>query len=102
MSFFVNPFRKHDVADFPDVLVPLQEAPRHPSVVRAYDEDAAEKSEGGRPGLEYGPYTIEGLKAEIDQDIAASGHNTIYDRTCLVRPVSIRRIRFSLNEAVVE
>ncbi len=91
MGIFVNPFRKHDVLDFPDVLIPLHRAQRHPSVVAGYDQ--SEKVDDGK-GLEAGHaqrksseddasrgLTIEALRAEIDQDLAASGHDTMYDRT---------------------
>jgi hypothetical protein len=30
--------------------------------------------------LNYSAYTIEGLRAEIDTDLAASGHDAAYDR----------------------
>ena len=90
----MNPFKKHDVSDFEDVYVPLADARRHPSVVAAHDEklgtidgrtsDGARAEKDGQLGIQagdvYSAYTIEGLRAEIDADIAASGHDTAYDR----------------------
>ena len=103
----MNPFQKHDVSDFPDVYVPLAHATRKASVIAdpdkkmgfssdsPGDDRAGEASIGGV----YGPNTVEGLRVEIDQgtlaalafflqtasnmnsDIAASGHDTAYDRT---------------------
>lgn len=78
----MNPFAKHDVSDFPDVYVPLADAHRHASVV-AQHEEMPEKSDGEagvRPSLNYSAYTIEGLRAEIESDLAASGHDAVYDR----------------------
>ena len=91
----MNPFKKHDVSDFEGVYVPLANARRHPSVVAAHDEkfgttdyrisDGARAEKDGELGIQaagaYSAYTIEGLRAEIDADIAASGHDTVYDRT---------------------
>lgn len=90
----MNPFKKHDVSDFEDVYVPLADAQRHPSVVTAHHEklgaidgrtsDHARAEKDGELGIQvgstYGATTIEGLRAEIDSDIAASGHDTAYDR----------------------
>ncbi|KAI9719305.1 MAG: hypothetical protein M1812_003635 [Candelaria pacifica] len=94
MVFFMNPFAKHDVSDFPGVLIPLQQADRHASVVTAFDEkmkleggaDSPTVDSEGKPGLDanYSPTTLEGLRVEIDEDIGASGHDTAYDRTCIV------------------
>ena len=88
MPFFVNPFKKHDVSEFEGVLIPLEDAQRHPSVVAAHDEklgtvNGVPKDEKGAEAGEdlsaYSAYTIEGLRAEIDSDVAASGHDTSYD-----------------------
>lgn len=89
MPFFVNPFKKHDAKDFPGVLVSLQDAPRHPSIVRGYEGKAGGTdssmdldAEKGRSTMEeeYSPYTIESLKLEIEGDLAAAAHDTVYDR----------------------
>ncbi|KAL2054225.1 hypothetical protein ABVK25_005366 [Lepraria finkii] len=87
MPIFVNPFQKHDVSDFPDTYVPLAHAERHPSVVAAHKNVDIVKDEApfGSPTRaasdnKYSAHTIEGLIAEIDLDIAASGHDTSYDR----------------------
>lgn len=102
MGFFVNPFRKHDVREFPDVLVPLRDAPRHPLVMQKYEEKgrtgtgSPEKDPERYPTRssdEYSPFTIENLKAEIEEDVAASGHNTTYDRVYLNLPISLKSIQ---------
>ena len=91
MPIFVNPFKKHDVSDFENVFVPLAQAERSPSVIAAHDSKLGTKdglpitdekdSEVGAVSNEaYSAYTIEGLRAEIDSDVAASGHDTAYDR----------------------
>ncbi|KAK7540145.1 major facilitator superfamily domain-containing protein [Phyllosticta citricarpa] len=77
MRYFINPFHKHDVSEFPGVLVPLGQAPhRRSSVTQVHDgprksEDGSEWSHGT---------TIESLRAEIDGDDAAGGVDTPYDR----------------------
>jgi len=75
---FMNPFARHDVSDFPGVYVPLSQAQRHPSVEAAHDEIKINRSDSDS-GTWIG-FTIEMLRAEIDADIAASGHDTAYDR----------------------
>ncbi|KAJ5054111.1 uncharacterized protein L3040_000394 [Drepanopeziza brunnea f. sp. 'multigermtubi'] len=101
------------VNDFADVLVPLAQASRHPTVVAEYarrrsaegrrsprlgsgldpggekkisdgDADAAtavDREDGmlRTTSDEYSPYTIEGLKAEVREDLSAGGHDTAYD-----------------------
>jgi hypothetical protein len=90
MGRFLNPFRKYDVDDFPSVIVPLAKAPRHPSVIaenkrrasRASIDSAAnaEKGEKSVDGSETAEFTVEQLKAEVEEDIVASGHDSAYDR----------------------
>jgi hypothetical protein len=96
---------KDSVNDFTDVLVPMTDAKRHPDVIAEYQRrvskegarpDAADvtgandekkdgrlsDTEGGLPRTSsgtYSPYTVEGLKAEIHEDVSASEHNTAYD-----------------------
>ena len=99
---FMNPFKKHDVSEFENVYVPLSEAHRHKSVAVQHNDlkngtviqedglvkrDPATASDqldveagSSREVNACSAYTIEGLRAEIDSDIAASGHDTIYDR----------------------
>lgn len=98
----MNPFAKHDVSDFPGVLIPLHQAERHPSVVSAYDEKKFEAGADsppsydseGKPGVNanYSPTTLEGLRVEIDEDLAASGHDTAYDRKSKVINKAIQDI----------
>lgn len=83
---FLNPFKKYDLDDFSGVVVPLNVAPRHPSVVtennrRLSTASTVETGEGviEKPDTE-GGLTISALRAEVDADIAASEHNSAYDR----------------------
>jgi hypothetical protein len=80
---FMNPFKAHDVSDFPGVLIPLREAQPHHSVVEKHDEklETTESpiDEESASIDQYSPHTIEGLKAEVELDLAASGHDTAYD-----------------------
>ena len=78
MPLFVNPFRKHDGVEFPDVLVSLQTTPRHSSVSQSSDDP--EKTVN-RPDVGDESRAVDRLRAEIDLDVAASGHDSVYDRT---------------------
>lgn len=90
MPMLVNPFRKQDVSDFTGVYVPLENSQRHASVTSArparkdikdgnlVDEKKIDRSPD--PSNGYGAHTIDGLRAEIELDLAASGHDTAYDR----------------------
>ncbi|KAL8951763.1 MAG: hypothetical protein Q9222_002284 [Ikaeria aurantiellina] len=98
----MNPFRKHDVSDFEGVYVPLASSQRHHSVVTAHDErkksivgDEKEEKQlesPSDPGNGYSAYTVEGLRAEIELDLAASGHDTSYDRKSKVINKAIQDI----------
>jgi hypothetical protein len=89
MPLFMNPFQKHDVSDFPNVYVPLAQFTGIPSVGADHDKKVGVFSEGDKldneaaisPINDYSAYTVEGLRAGIDLDIAASGHDTAYDST---------------------
>jgi len=97
-----TPGHKESVNDYQGVLVPLAQASRHSTVAAEYarrrsaegqnsssDESLGAKdkaSEGsGEEGMmrtssgAYNPYTIEGLRAEVLGDVAASGHDCSYD-----------------------
>ena len=103
MPIFLNPFRKHDVSDFEGVYVPLANSQRHHSVVAAYDDrknsltkDPSLDEKGLKitpsPENSYSAYTLEGLRAEIELDLAASGHDTAYDRKSKVINKAIQDI----------
>jgi hypothetical protein len=97
-TIFVNPFKNHDVSEFPGVLQPLDEAPHRASVSAPRTSIApptserrmSEKSEKDdvprRPisdassGVVNHGMTVETLKAEILADVAASDTDTPYDR----------------------
>lgn len=88
---FINPFKKHDVSEFPGVLVPLDESTHRASISSAVpqsdkgnkDETAAATrppSESGSGIVNHG-MTKEALKQEIIDDVAAADQDTPYDRT---------------------
>ena len=90
----MNPFAKHDISDFPGVLVPLEDAHRHSTVTKKYEEKLGSNAEGSSTpdvvdsekdgahhSAEYTPYTIEGLRSEVETDLQAGGVSTAYDRT---------------------
>ena len=101
MSFFTSPFKTPKAEDF-DVYVPLGQAQRHPSVIAVHDR-GIDGDLGGKADLKAleadaekdnvsSAYTIQGLKAEIDLDIAASGHDSMYDRKSKVINKAIQDI----------
>jgi hypothetical protein len=102
-TIFVNPFKSHDVSEFPGVLQPLDEAPHRASVSadqrtsiapNTSERRQSEKTEKDdkpddtlrRPdsnassGIVNNGMTKESLKAEIIADVAASDTDTPYDR----------------------
>jgi hypothetical protein len=105
----INPFQKDSVDNYEGVLVPLANASRDPIVVAEYarrrsaaDDSSARNSDdsikkrGGKLGeedgvmqrssAEYNPYTIEGLRAEVHEDVAESGYDTAYDCKSFLEP----------------
>lgn len=75
MPFFINPFQKHDVSEFPGVLVPLEKANRRPSVISKSESDT-EKEHSRDDGL----FTVEMLRREVEGDLSAGGLDSAYDR----------------------
>lgn len=82
-----TPFKK-DRQNFPGVVIPLADAPAHPS---ADSDEKAKKSLDRAPSSENGSagslgesshLTLEALRAEVESDISTSGHDSAYDRTC--------------------
>jgi hypothetical protein len=77
---FTNPFKKHDVSEFPNVVIPLAQAQR----VNSLDSDKEKNDDSSRSsgdGVQSGSgMTIEALRAIVDSDVAAGGHDTAYDR----------------------
>jgi hypothetical protein len=94
MSLWMNPFKRHDNETFLGVVVPLSEARRFSHSIPAADEETAGKDDkkldrvgseenGIASNPEYSSMTIEAIRAEVDGEIASSGHDTAYDRTFL-------------------
>lgn len=81
---FTNPFKKHDVSEFPNVVIPLAQAQRRNSTTskEKTDDSSRASSDGVHSGS---AMTIEDLRAEIDSDLAAGGHDTAYDRELLLQ-----------------
>ncbi|BCS29110.1 uncharacterized protein APUU_70680S [Aspergillus puulaauensis] len=106
MPFGINPFSKQD-HDFPGVIVPLSNAPAHshPNPQASPDPekkvgpddktdtgslDRAPSAENGVGSIHShqpshdGPLTLEILRAEVENDVVASGHDSAYDRKAKV------------------
>jgi hypothetical protein len=95
---FVNPFKKHDVDEFPGVLQPLEAAPHRASTTspkqcgslapteKTDKDDKPEEDTLRRPdssassGIVNHGMSRETLKAEILADVAANDTDTPYDR----------------------
>ncbi|KAL2867980.1 putative sugar transporter [Aspergillus lucknowensis] len=100
MPFGINPFSKHDHHEFPGVVVPLSSAPAHsksspdPEKKVGPDEktdggsldrsSSAENGVGSIHSHQEGHLTLEILRAEVENDIAPSGHDSAYDRKAKV------------------
>ncbi|EER29588.1 major facilitator superfamily protein [Coccidioides posadasii C735 delta SOWgp] len=82
MPFFVNPLKKHDALEYPGVLIPLAEEQNSQSP--AADDKKSDESLAERGSIQTSQagtsLTLEALKAEVESDVAASGHDTAYDR----------------------
>lgn len=102
-----KPGQKESVNDYSNVLVPLATAKRHETVIAEYERrrsaeglrDLSLESPGEKPqekdgidGIDgnekgvlstgskvYSPYTIEGLKAEVFEDVKVTGCDSAYD-----------------------
>ena len=84
MPVWINPFQQYDRRDFPDVLIPLSEvlhdsqepqgAPT-PNGIRF-----AKNGRGNTIPTDTNILTFEALRADVENDMAVSGHNTAYDR----------------------
>ena len=112
---FINPFKKHDVSEFPGVLVPLDEDTHRASMsvpVPVHDESDKEKpkSEDGHPsrppsdagsGIVNHGMTKEKLKQEIIADVAAADQDTPYDRTSTVLLETLLNINTTVGKSKV-
>jgi hypothetical protein len=101
---------RYDVTDFSDVVIPLANAVRHPSVVAenqrraslrmsvGSEATAAEKgtanpkTNGEKTTDDVAEFTIEQLRAEVEEDLVASGHDSAYDRKSKVINKAIQDI----------
>lgn len=89
-----NPF-KRDRQNFPGVVIPLADAPAHPSQPTEKDDKDSSKSLDRAPSSENGVagshtstnhLTLEGLRAEIESDLATASHDSAYDRMYTALP----------------
>ncbi|OJJ47000.1 hypothetical protein ASPZODRAFT_131919 [Penicilliopsis zonata CBS 506.65] len=89
-----NPFKSHDRSDFPGVVVPITSFPAHRphSPAHAHTGSDSEKkstddarSEAAASLPECGQMlSVKALRAEVESDIATSGHDSAYDRKAKV------------------
>jgi hypothetical protein len=90
MPGWINPFKQHDHRGFPDVLIPLSEAHRDSQQPRTKGGDPVpgaptldgiiSAENGSTLPPEPNILTFEALRAEVENDLAVSGHDTAYDR----------------------
>ncbi|KAJ5574294.1 uncharacterized protein N7459_008721 [Penicillium hispanicum] len=95
----LSPFKK-DRQNYPGVVIPLASAPDHsatppdpekrnslssnPDADKSLDRPSSSENGSAGPVTETGHLTIEKLRAEIDADVVASGHDSMYDRKAKV------------------
>lgn len=79
-------FTNKDRRGFPEVVVPLAQgsAPQRPKDESDSSPDRASLQEKGASGARGTTLTLEALRAEIEDDIAATGHDTVYDRMFII------------------
>lgn len=94
MPSVYNPFKRKEEVNFPGVVVPLasaharspspsssQDPEKRPNPDEKSDDRSLDRSENGiGPAPQSGHLTVEGLKTEIEADLASSGHDSAYDR----------------------
>ncbi|KAL4873248.1 hypothetical protein BDV12DRAFT_160677 [Aspergillus spectabilis] len=99
MPFGVNPFAKQDHHEFPGVVVPLSSAPAHSNASTdpekkvgpddKTDDGSLDRSSSAENGVgsihshqasQDGHLTLEILRAEVENDLVASGQDSAYDR----------------------
>ncbi|KAL2814548.1 major facilitator superfamily domain-containing protein [Aspergillus cavernicola] len=99
MPFGINPFAKNDRPEFPGVVVPLSSASAHskssPDPEKKVgsnektDNGSIDRSPSAENGVgsihshqqsQDGPLTLEILRAEVENDMVTSGHDSAYDR----------------------
>lgn len=99
MVLLYNPFTRKEHSNYPGVVVPLAPSPErtpstasHTSVVDTdkkpspdeKSDRSLDRSETGiGPVPTSGPLTLESLRAEVENDLEASGHDSAYDRMFL-------------------
>jgi hypothetical protein len=77
---------------FPEVVVPLAHgsAPLRPKDESDCSPDRASLQEKGASGAHSGTtLTLEALRAEVEDGIAATGHDTVYDRMFMIVPTGL-------------
>ncbi|KAL1983385.1 hypothetical protein VTN96DRAFT_10367 [Rasamsonia emersonii] len=103
MPFWTNPFKPHDKEEFLGVVVPLSEARRHSQSHPGANQNTAANDDkkldrvgseenGAASNPEYSEMTIETIRAEVEREVAASGHDTAYDRKAKVINLAIQDI----------
>ncbi|KAF2108255.1 major facilitator superfamily domain-containing protein [Lophiotrema nucula] len=100
MPYFVNPFKKHDVSEFPGVLIPLQQAAhrnttvafRRGSTASVAQSKHDEKDDSDTASRVTIGLTIDQLKAEVEADLAPHELQSSYDRKSKVINKAIQDI----------
>lgn len=93
MPFSLTPFSGQDKKEFLGVVIPLSEAGRfsHLNPHLASEDEGAAKDDkklnrvgseenGAASNPEYSHQTIDAIRAEVENEVSASGYDTAYDR----------------------
>lgn len=88
MPWFLNPFKKQDATDHPEVLIPLQQVQRYQPVASEPAEADVKPEDGpadedDQPLLESDKWDTAALKAEIEKDIPERKRRNPYE--CMFR-----------------
>lgn len=78
---FKDLIQNRERRQFPEVVVPLESTPAPTKDDSSLDRASSQENGSGAGPEKRSTLTLEALREEIDSSIAASGHDTIYDRT---------------------
>lgn len=83
-DLFTNRERRH----YPEVVVPL---PRGcgPSLKMATSDDSKDSLDRASRQEKGDELTVESLRAEVEANLVATGHDSVYDRMSLVQPICL-------------
>ena len=75
---------QRDRSQIPDVVIPLADAQNSIPLAEKDANSLDSQEKGAGFATDCSTLTLEALRAEVDSSVAASGHNSVYDRMFLL------------------